>query len=74
MNQPHNSINKQDSHKKTHVDSDKKTYDFVVSTLMKSVSPLKLYEPVNLIIFLAMYSPIFIAITMLSASFITKSM
>jgi len=24
MNQPHNSINKQDSHKKTHVDSDKK--------------------------------------------------
>jgi len=46
---------------------------FLVQHLLKTVAPLKLYEPINFIVFISLYSPVIIALTMVAMSFTTKS-
>lgn len=45
----------------------------IISNLLNSVAPLKLYEPMNFIVFISMYSPIILSLVMIIMSFATKS-
>lgn len=40
---------------------------------LKINKPLKLYQPFNLLVFLSLYSPIILALTMVSSSFVSKN-
>jgi magnesium-transporting ATPase (P-type) len=48
-------------------------YGGVNKSDLKVNKPLKLYQPFNLLVFLSLYSPVIIALTMVSSSFVQKN-